>query len=686
MWRRGMEPYILERSNLQLAREQFRQGNPVDENYIRPVILESWHRSEAFGVAFDNADKTIISSKALAKRIKERQTLYDLAIPFIECLYDFTTGSGFLSILADEEGYVLKTLGDAEISQLAEENALVEGCNRSERRLGTNGIGTPLETGRPIQVFAEEHYFNLHHNWVCSGAPIFDPQGKPIGVFCLTGQRDQVSFHTLGIAFAAATAITQQLRMQQAYDAIERIHKRLGVIVETAPSGILLVNRELEITQTNSKACHLLMQPSSQLVGKKITQIFDKESLTPEELRETIDEKNVIMDYNGIPVHFSLNVHATSTDEYVVLFGKTEALHKKVNRIIGAEAYFTFDDIIGSSPALHNAVELARIAAKNASNVLLTGESGTGKELFAQAIHNASSRRDGPFVALNCGALPKSLIESELFGYEKGTFTGARREGCAGKFELANGGTIFLDEIGDMPFDVQVSLLRVLQNREVSRLGSSKVTRIDVRIIAATNKNLLVAIEHDAFRSDLYYRLNVFNIHIPPLRERPGDIRPLADYFLHKYADFAQRQLEGFTEEAYRMLEGHCWRGNIRELENAVERAVYVAQSDRIEPSCLAGQLTGGASVREAWPTAGQTPPPQCQRETEASPPSGWSAPQAAFVGRIRQKDERQLIENALQSTRGNVKQAAELLGVSRRTLYRKLDLYGIDPDRLRNV
>lgn len=243
------------------------------------------------------------------------------------------------------------------------------------------------------------------------------------------------------------------------------------------------------------------------------------------------------------------------------------------------------------------ALRLGQIAAQTPSNVLITGESGTGKELFAQAIHNASDRRNGPFVAINCGALPKSLIESELFGYEGGTFTGARREGCAGKFELANGGTIFLDEIGDMPFDVQVALLRVLQSHEVSRLGSSKTIKVDVRVISATNKDLLAAIDNNQFRSDLYYRLNVFGIAIPPLRERAGDVRLLADYFLQKYTSFSGHCLSGFTEAAYALLEEYEWRGNIRELENAVERAVYLTSEGRIGAECFPS-LQGGLGRR----------------------------------------------------------------------------------------
>lgn len=668
------------RARIQAGRERFRNGMPVEPGSVRPEILESWERSRSYGLEFDKADKRLISEAALRERIRERRNLCDIAVPVMEELYDYTAGSGCLCSLSDEEGYMLKAMGDEEIMAMARANKLMEGCNRSERRLGTNGIGTPLVIHRPIQVFAEEHYYGLHHNWVCSGAPIFDPSGRPLGVFCVTGLVERVSFHTLGMVAAAAASITQQIAMTQAYDAIERMQQRGRVIVETVPSGILLCNSGLEIIQINSRASSLLMLPETQILGKRLYDILGWESLDKDKLREAIDDKVVTIERDGNNLYLMFSLNASNTDDYVITFVKTESLHRKIHRIIGSEAYFTFDDIVGRVPAMRNAVSLARIAAANKSTVLLTGESGTGKELFAQSIHNGGSRRSGPFVALNCAALPKSLIESELFGYESGTFTGARKEGSAGKFELANGGTIFLDEIGDMPLDVQASLLRVLQNREVSRIGSSKATKIDVRVIAASNRDLPAAIENNAFRADLYYRLNVFNIHIPPLRERIGDIRLLAEYFLHKYADLASRSVRGFTEEACRVLEGHHWRGNIRELENVIERAVYVTHGPLIEPGCLHLQDSRAAAGGERHGTRQALP-----RKTGGRTDLGAGAalyPELAAVFRSERAAE--AVETALALTGGNMRKAATVLGVSRRTLYRKIDDLGLDPAGLR--
>lgn len=655
------------REKIQEARRQFKAGLPVDPALVRPVILESWERSRSYDLTFDVlAKKRPLGQDELSRRIQERRTLYDAALPFMKSLHAFTSGSGFLSTLTDEGGYVLKTMGDPDIlRKAARDNGMVEGCNRSERWIGTNGIGTTLITREPLQVVAGEHYYPLHPDWICSGAPIFDPEGNTIGVFCMTGLGQHVSFHTLGMAAAAAAAISQQVKMQRAYDTINRIQQRTRVIVETIPSGILLLDRHMKVVQSNSRADQLLGKPGANLVGLEIAEIFDGLPSDMTNQRKAIEARNVSM-RNGDPgPRFTVGLQPTATDEFLLTFERTESVHRRVHRIIGSEAHFTFEDIIGRSRAIEEAVSLARIASGNASNVLLTGESGTGKELFAQAIHNASTRCRGPFVAINCGALPKSLIESELFGYVGGAFTGAKREGSVGKFELANGGTIFLDEIGDMPFEVQATLLRVLQNKEIDRLGSNRAVSIDVRIIAATNQDLLSAIASSSFRSDLYYRLNVFSIRIPPLRERGNDIRLLARYFLQKYVALAHKNVLDFTDDAYDILERQPWPGNVRELENMVERVVYLADTPYITANCL-------SPAANAVPVeSGLSAPPAPARRSGLTS-RAW-------------RNDKETFEDALSSASGNVKKAAALLGISRRTMYRKMELLGIDYDEIRS-
>jgi transcriptional regulator with PAS, ATPase and Fis domain len=303
-------------------------------------------------------------------------------------------------------------------------------------------------------------------------------------------------------------------------------------------------------------------------------------------------------------------------------------------------------------------------AALSMSNVLILGESGTGKELLAQAIHNASSRASGPFIAINCGSIPRNLIESELFGYEPGAFSGARREGNPGKFELADGGTLFLDEIGDMPLELQVTLLRVIQSREVTRLGGRFPKQVDVRIIAATNADLLHAVEEKMFRGDLYYRLNVLTLTLPPLRDRKEDIPFLCDYFLQRYSDSLGKMVTEISPETMALLCQYSWPGNIRELENIIERAVNLAPARVITPDELPQVVLHSAG----YPSRVQPVP----------------AAQPAPVLRPPKAQERESILAYLQQEGGHVQKTAQAMDIPVSTLYRKLKKYGIDPSAFR--
>ncbi|MDA8235978.1 MAG: sigma-54-dependent Fis family transcriptional regulator [Clostridia bacterium] len=327
---------------------------------------------------------------------------------------------------------------------------------------------------------------------------------------------------------------------------------------------------------------------------------------------------------------------------------------KTVNRLVGAKARFTFDDSIGECEVFQQAVFLARCGAASSSTILLQGESGTGKELFAQAIHNAGKRANGPFIAVNCGAIPRELIESELFGYEEGAFTGARRGGCPGKFELASGGTIFLDEIGDMPLDLQVILLRVLQEKVLTRLGGRKVIPVDVRVIAATHRDLKSEIKKGQFREDLFYRLDIFTINVPPLRERQEDIPLLAGYFVRKIGRQLGKPFMEISPQALISLTNYVWPGNVRELENALERAINVAPGDQIMVEHLPENL--------AFVIKSQLP-------TETGLTKLYSL----------QEIEYQTIIYTLSTLKKNIAQAARVLGVSRNTLYKKIQQYQIE-------
>ena len=334
---------------------------------------------------------------------------------------------------------------------------------------------------------------------------------------------------------------------------------------------------------------------------------------------------------------------------------RVQSLEKELSRYKGEfrernKATYTFDSLIGNSLTFLDAKDQAKKAAKSDSNVLILGESGTGKELFAHSIHNDSKRSMGVFIKVNCAAIPAELLESELFGYEEGSFTGAKKGGKIGKFEAADGGTIFLDEIGELPLHMQVKLLRVLQEKEVERVGSTRSIPIDVRIIAATNRNLEEMVEKGEFRLDLYYRLKVMTIVVPKLSERSEDIPKLVHHFLRKYQKLMNKQIEGISDRALRILNSYSWPGNIRELENSIERALnMVDEAEMITSDHLPEEIRG------------------------------YKSPSSTLtLNEVMEETERHTIINYLELMNGNKSETAKVLGISRTTLYEKMNKYGL--------
>ena len=316
------------------------------------------------------------------------------------------------------------------------------------------------------------------------------------------------------------------------------------------------------------------------------------------------------------------------------------------------EERYRFDNIIAKSPKMQRVIELIKTVAKSNATVLITGDTGTGKELVARAVHSQSYRRSKPFIAVSCAALPESLLESELFGHEKGSFTGAYAQ-KKGKFEIANRGSLFLDEIGEMSANIQVHLLRVLEEKEFTRVGGNELIKVDVRVISATSKDLKETVANGEFREDIYYRLNVVTIELPPLRERREDILLLAHHFLKKFAGENQKEITGFAPDATDFLLKYEWPGNVRELENAIERAVILAKNPSIEVTDL---------PQENLLAAGSTPQEEVLKEVE-----------------------RNHILKILTKSLGNYSQAARILGISRMSLYNKVRAYGLDVKKIDN-
>jgi transcriptional regulator with PAS, ATPase and Fis domain len=336
----------------------------------------------------------------------------------------------------------------------------------------------------------------------------------------------------------------------------------------------------------------------------------------------------------------------------VLALRDTKDLHKMVNNVVGYKASFTFDDVITKNEREQTVIKLAKKVAKTNCNILIEGESGTGKEVFAQSIHNYSNRSRGPFVAVNCAAIPRELVESELFGYEKGAFTGASKGGNPGKFELADGGTIFLDEIGELPLDIQSKLLRVLDNLKIVRVGGNYEKSIDVRVIAATNRMLKDEVKNKNFRGDLYYRLNVMNIHLIPLRDRKEDIELLAQHFVSQLNAKNPCDPKYIDPSYIEKLKMCNFEGNTRELRNVVERSYYLCEDTMITSKYLMGK-----NVKVEVPINNDSPKPILPLEVV----------------------EEQCIRNALRYCKGNAMKASKLLQIGKATIYRKISKYGID-------
>ena len=438
-------------------------------------------------------------------------------------------------------------------------------------------------------------------------------------------------------------------------------------MLELLTDGVVILDRRGGIKAANAHARRMLDIPGEENTSLGPISDFVRDGAP---FMQILGQKRTVMDeeatlrVGNAQKRYILSASFIPEDKGVVCtLAETARMQKFAVRTAGSKAIYRFSDILGESDVIVNAVQLARVAAQSDITTLLLGESGTGKELFAHAIHNGSARKSGPFVVVNCGALPRDLVQSELFGYEAGAFTGAAKNGKPGKFELADGGTIFLDEIGEMPMEAQTNLLRLIQNKEVARVGGTTTKSVDVRIVAATNRNLSEAVARGTFRSDLFYRLSVLVINIPALRSRSSDIAALAAHFLRKYASALNRPITGFAPEALQALRHYSWPGNIRELENIIERAVNVAKSSLIAASDLPDFL----SLRQEIPREDQ------------------SSPEDAYTGDNLYMQECRAIINTLSRCNGNIRLAAQELGIARSALYGKLTRFGIDYAKFRN-
>ncbi|MCM0759747.1 sigma 54-interacting transcriptional regulator [Sporomusa sphaeroides DSM 2875] len=455
--------------------------------------------------------------------------------------------------------------------------------------------------------------------------------------------------------------ISGKLNERALYKQSKKMVEQFDTLINSIREGIVAVDYHGKITHVNRSATDLLMVPANLLNGYMIEEVFAGISMGRLlKMTKPYIEQDIFYKYGQQTLHFMSTItevkYGEAINGFVFSFRSIGEMRKLAGRFIHAERKYTFDGILGQSEEISSIKKkMCRVAATD-STVLITGESGTGKELFARAIHHESLRKKGPFIAVNCGAIPENLLESELFGYEEGAFTGARRSGKPGKFELANGGTIFLDEIGDMPLHLQVKLLRVLQEYTIERVGGTKPIVIDARIIAATNRNLEEMIQTNQFRSDLYYRLSVIPFRIPPLRERMEDLELLIHCFIQKYNLILGKRIKGYTKDALARMFEYSWPGNVRELENAIEYSANVCPDSLINANYLPDRIIKHITALQ---------PSQPQESVQS----------------IADLEKKAIVEALKRyGTSNHAKEnIAKYLGMSRSTLYRKIKEMGIN-------
>ena len=633
---------------------QFIKNGTQNEEYIRSVIkdevYESWLRCKELDLNPLSRDTLpLISEEMLNERMKENKEILTISEPFLDNLSDMIDNSGFRVDLYDSKGYILKSQGDNDTLEICKKTNSFPGANRLEENAGTNSAGLALITGKSNQIAGAEHYCQIYHRWACSSAPIIGPDKKILGVLNVSGMYELVHLHTLGMVSSLAKAIGDEIYIQKINKQIVNNNNQLRATLETVTDAVVY-SEHGKVAQINQEMCFLLGREASDLIGLDLNDVIKTipplDDIMKHEYASQYKDGEITLKGQNRSFKCLFDFKEVFDNDKreigkVIIMTRVDEIELLASKIKYSPKY-TFDNIIGESSLIKAAIETAQKASAFESRVIIEGESGTGKEMFAQAIHNNSTRRYGPFVAKDCGSIPKELFESELFGYAPGAFTGAQKEGKTGLFEISNKGTLFLDEIGNMSMDMQIKLLRVLQEGVFTKVGDPTPIATDVRIIAATNADLKKAVEEGTFREDLFYRLNVFYIKLPSLKERKEDIPLLIKHFL-KESKLVKSTVD-IENQAVKVLQNNDWPGNIRQLNNAIERALIMSNSQVIKVSDL---------------------PLDVLNEKDEKLYSENIIP-------LHDK-MREYVKAALHKNNQNVSKTAELLGISRTTLYKMI-------------
>ncbi len=646
------------------------------------LIETSWNRSKRFGLQpRTSQDFHTLPTTDLRLLREQHRSLMQHATPVMTTLHQQIIDAESVVVLTDAQGVVLHTIGEPAFAEKAAKVAMRPGVSWGEAQKGTNAIGTAIYERQPVVVHADQHFLEANHGLTCSASPIFAPAGDLLGVLDVTGDYRGFHKHTISLVRMSAQLIENTyFRRTYAGQLIVAFHARpefIGTLME----GLIAFAPDGRVHAANRSAClQLELSLASARTHTALSLLRRSASELHELAAHAANEPLQCVLPSGVRIHavpssssaryFASGAVASESDftarksQPQPTVDTSEATASTARSSAKSQASATIlpqanlDDLDSGDAQIANVIARLRRVAHTDVSILIEAETGAGKEWFSMAIHRASERRNGPFVAVNCAAIPEGLIESELFGYEEGAFTGARRKGHIGKLREASGGTLFLDEIGDMPLPMQARLLRVLQERVVTPLGSTKSIAVDVRLVCATHKRLRELLKAHTFRDDLYYRLNGLTVRLPPLRER-SDVREIVTRLMLSMNSQGGPRWQ-LAPDVWALMLRHPWPGNLRQLSNVLATAMAIAApSATIEREHLPDDFLDDIIERDGTDALG-----------------GLTSLVTPVVNRTPISLDDMTVnamQLALERHHGNVSATARELGVSRNTLYRKL-------------
>jgi len=635
---------------------------------LRDEIAASWDNCYAKGINPHKTGFEILDDEIFEKEKKESSPLFIYSNYLLKEAASIIKNPRVGLALYDSQGRLLKLYyNDPAFSKWADSKGIRPGTLWDEASIGTNAVAMGLNRCAYFRTEGPEHFCkNLADAFICfAPCTTCDPQFydlsiKPLGGIAAIGPASDGFNDYMPAVFGLSKEIDLHIRFSRTIHEVYEDDKIAVFGVETYKDVHHLI-----FTSENLKT--VLGIPTDIKFYEIVEKVIDS---YPEnkDFWEIVSAGKKVRDYDlSLSIKGVKQLYTVTTREYGEKRGRTKGILFNITSVkstasyiskrIGNYAKITFSDILGESNSFLKAVQVAKSVSRIDNNIFILGESGVGKDLFAQAIHNASIKRNKPFIPINCAALPKDLIASEMFGYEHGTFTGSKKGGNMGKFELADGGTLFLDEIGDMPLDLQATLLRVIEEKNFMRLGGNTRIQVDVRIIAATNANVLQLVAQKKFREDLYYRLSTIKINIPPLRDRESDVILLANCFLHDFSIKHNRPNIAFSSEALKLLQTLSWKGNIRELQNFVENAVYLSTEDIISPQYINGYF-------------------DLKDDGFSLPPEDKDNRLTLHTRNVASYVSKNDLVEALKTNMYNKRKTADYLGISRPSLYKLLKKY----------